>query len=91
MPHSKSARKRVRQNIKHRLRNKSIKNALATQRKRFLAAVAAGDHEAATVEFRRTVKAYKKAAAKGVVHANAASRTESRLAQKLNGLTSVAS
>ncbi len=91
MPHSKSAKKRLRQSIKQRLHNKSIKSALATQRKKFLAAVAADVREAATAEFRRIVKAYKKAAAKGVVHGNAARRTESRLARKLNALTSAAS
>jgi len=88
MPHSRSAKKRLRQSIKQRLHNKSIRGAIKTQRKKFLAAAAGGDTEAATAEFRRTIKAYKKAAAKGVIHANAASRAESRLAHKLNTLTS---
>ena len=86
MPHSKSAKKRVRQSIKRQLHNKAIRSAIRTQRKKFLATVAAGDAGAAAAEFRKTVRAYKKAAAKGVIHTNAASRTESRLAQKLNAL-----
>jgi len=86
MPHSNSAKKRLRQSIKRNLYNKSIKRALRTQRKRFLVALTAGDPEAATAELSRTVRAFKKAAAKGVIHTNAASRTESRLAQKLNAL-----
>ena len=86
MPHSNSAKKRLRQSIKRNLYNKSIKRTLRTQRRKFLAAVTAGDAETAAVEFRQTVKAYKQAAAKGVIHSNAVSRTESRLAQKLNAL-----
>jgi len=87
MPHSKSAKKRLRQSVKRNLRAKSIKNALKSQRKKFLSAVASGDQALAAAEFRRAAKAYKQAAAKGVIHVNAASRTESRLAQRLNALT----
>jgi len=86
MPHSNSAKKRLRQSVTRSLHNRSIKRTLRTQRKKFLAAVAAGDAEAAAAEFRRTVKTYKQAAAKGVIHSNVVSRTESRLAQKLNAL-----
>jgi len=86
MPHTKSAKKRLRQSIKRHLYNKSIKSAIKTQRKKFLAAVSAGDLEAARTEFRRTVKVYKQAAAKGVIHDNVAARVESRLARKLNAL-----
>ncbi len=86
MAHSKSAKKRLQQNLKRNLHNRSIKAGLKTQRKKFLAALATGDREAATTQFREAVKLHKKAAAKGVIHANAASRTESRLAQKLNTL-----
>lgn len=91
MPHSKSAKKRLRQSIRRYLYNKSIKSALRSQRKKFLAAVAAGDLEAARAEFRLTVKAYKQAAAKDVIHDNAAARAESRLARKLNALVGAGS
>ncbi len=86
MPHSNSAKKRLRQSIKRSLDNRSIKRTLKTQRKKFLAAVTAGNAETAAAEFRRTVKAYKQAAAKGVIHSNAVSRAESRLAHRLNAL-----
>lgn len=86
MPHSQSAKKRLRQNVKRNLYNKSIKSAVRTQRKKFLAAVAAGNADAAETEFRKAVKAFRKAAAKNVIHANAASRNESRLALRLNAL-----
>jgi small subunit ribosomal protein S20 len=86
MPHSQSAKKRLRQNIKRNLYNKSAKSAIKTQRKKFLAAAAAGNTDAAETEFRKTVKAFRKASAKKVIHANAASRAESRLALRLNAL-----
>jgi small subunit ribosomal protein S20 len=86
MPQSQSAKKRLRQNIKRRLYNNSIKSAIKTQRKKFLAAVVAGNAAAAETEFRKTVKAFRKAAAKSVIHANAASRAEARLALRLNVL-----
>jgi len=86
MPHSKSAKKRLRQSIKRNLYNKSVKSALSSRKKKFRAALATGDAELAATEFRRTVSAYKKAVARGVIHRNVASRTESRLAQKLNTL-----
>jgi small subunit ribosomal protein S20 len=86
MPHSGSAKKRLRQNIKRNLHNKSAKSTIKTQRKKFLAVAAAGNSEAAEAEFRKTVKAFRKAAAKKVIHANHASRVESRLALRLNAL-----
>jgi len=86
MPHSRSAKKRLRQSITRNLYNKSAKSAIKTQRKKFLAAVAAGNVAVAETEFRKTVKAFRKAAAKKVVHANAAGRVESRLALRLNAL-----
>jgi small subunit ribosomal protein S20 len=86
MPHSRSAKKRLRQSITRNLYNKSVTSAIKTQRKKFLAAVAAGNVEVAETEFRKTVKAFRKAAAKKVVHTNAAGRVESRLAVRLNAL-----
>jgi small subunit ribosomal protein S20 len=88
MPQSQSAKKRLRQNITRNLYNKSITSAIKTQRKKFLAAAAAGDVAAAETEFRKAVKAFRKAAAKKVIHANQAGRVESRLALRLNGLKS---
>jgi len=84
MPHSVSARKRVRQNLTHRLRNRRAKSALRTQVKKLRAALEGGDLEAARREFLAATRALDKAAVHGVIHKNAAARNKSRLATKLN-------
>jgi small subunit ribosomal protein S20 len=87
MPHSRSAKKRVRQNLKRRLRNRSVKSAAKTQIKKFLAAVQAGDVEAARTQFRAAARVLDKAATRGVLHKRNAARHKSRLAAKLNRLS----
>jgi small subunit ribosomal protein S20 len=86
----KSAKKRLRQNIKRNLRNRSYKSALKTQIKNFLGAVKEGNVQSAEEELRRTVKKLDKAAAKGILHKNTASRKKSRLTKKFNQLKAVA-
>lgn len=90
MPIMKSAKKRLRQNIKRNLRNRSYKSALKTQIKNFLGAVKEGNVQSAEEELRRTVKKLDKAAAKGILHKNTASRKKSRLTKKFNQLKAVA-
>ncbi len=90
MPHSRSARKRVRQNITRRLRNRSAKSTVKGQVKKFLAAVEGPDAEAARAEFRTTASVLDKAAAHGVLHKNTAARRKSRLAAKLNAKVAAA-
>lgn len=86
MPHIKSAYKRLRQNAKRRISNRSAKSALKTQIKKFLAALQKGDVEAAREQFSLTTKALDKTASKGIIKKGTASRNKSRLAQKLNKL-----
>jgi small subunit ribosomal protein S20 len=84
MPHSRSARKRVRQNLKRRLLNRSAKSAVKSEVKKFLAVVEGSDPEAARQEFRTVTRVLDKAAAHGVLHKNTAARRKSRLAARLN-------
>ena len=84
MPTMKSAKKRLRQNIKHNLRNRTYKSALKTQMKKFLSVVKEGNAQAAQEELRLTVKKIDKGVVKGILHKNTASRKKSRLAKKLN-------
>jgi small subunit ribosomal protein S20 len=84
MPHSRSARKRVRQNLTRRLRNRSVKSAVKSEVKKFLAVVEGSDTEAARAEFKTVASVLDKAAAHGVLHKNTAARRKSRLAAKLN-------
>lgn len=79
MAHTKSARKRVRQNRERRLRNRSHRSRLRTAVKRLRAAVAAGDPEASREQLPRTLALLDRMAGRRVVHQNAAARTKSRL------------
>ncbi|NUO07777.1 MAG: 30S ribosomal protein S20 [Candidatus Brocadia sp.] len=84
MPMMKSAKKRLRQNTKRNLRNRSYKSALKTQIKHFLGVVKEGNVQAAEESFRLTVKKLDKAAAKGIIHKKTVSRKKSRLTKKFN-------
>ena len=84
MPTMKSAKKRLRQNIKHNLRNRTYKSALKTQMKKFLSVVKEGNAQAAQEELRLTVKKIDKGVVKRILHKNTASRKKSRLTKKLN-------
>ncbi len=86
MAHSLSAKKRVRQNVKSRARNRARKVLIKDQTKAFLAALEAGDVEKAKVELNKTVSRLDKVAAKNTIHPNAASRRRSRLTRRLNAL-----
>lgn len=79
MPNIKSAKKRLRQDRVRRLRNRSVKASLKTAVKRTRDAVAGGDLAKAEEMLRAAAKRFDQAAAKGVIHKNAASRTKSRL------------
>ena len=88
MAHHASAVKQMRQSEKRRARNRRNLSQLKTQVKKLRTAVAAGDAEAATKLLPETVGEIDKAAKKGVVHDNAASRYKSRLARKVSALAS---
>lgn len=82
MPNIKSAKKRVKVTAKKTLRNRMVKSAVRTSVKKFEAAVAA-DPAIANVQLTATTSAIDKAAAKGVMHKNAANRKKARLAKQL--------
>ena len=83
MPNIKSAKKRVLVIEKKTMQNKAIKSALKTQIKKFLAAVNAGDKEAANQLYPETVSAIDSAASKGILHKNNAANKKAKLAKKL--------
>ena len=86
MPTSKSARKRVRQNDKQRLRNRMGKSALRTAVKKFQAAEQAGDAEAATAAYAMVQERADRSVQKDTVHKRTASRIKSRLSARLEAL-----
>ncbi|HEY8506172.1 MAG TPA: 30S ribosomal protein S20 [Gemmataceae bacterium] len=84
MPHTKSAKKALRQNERRRARNRATKKAMKKQIKAFLAALENGTREEAQEQFSLAAKRLDKAAARRVIHPNAAARKKSKLALKLN-------
>jgi small subunit ribosomal protein S20 len=83
MPNSISAKKRLRQNLVRRARNRAQKSVLKSQVRKVREAITAGNIEVGETEFRLAAKRLDKAAAKGVVHANLAARVKSRLSTAL--------
>ncbi|HMF10960.1 MAG TPA: 30S ribosomal protein S20 [Gemmataceae bacterium] len=86
MPHTSSAKKRLRQSHKRRLHNRSVKKAIKVQLKKFAAAVN-GPVEELRKEYDLAAKKLDKAAAKRVVHPNLAARKKSQLARVLHQKT----
>ncbi|MBN1892353.1 MAG: 30S ribosomal protein S20 [Clostridiales bacterium] len=83
MPNIKSAIKRVRVNDKKSAANKMKKSELRTVIKKAKASVASSDDQAA-VMVKEAQTAIDQAAAKGLMHKNAAARKKSRLAKVAN-------
>lgn len=86
MPNSKTAEKRLRQNIARRARNRSIKRAVRTQCRKVREAVVAGEVEKARAEFRLAAKSLDRAGSRNVIHRNAAARIKSRLSARIKAI-----
>lgn len=86
MANSRSAKKRIKTAESRAIRNKSVKTRTKTAVKKLLSVVSGGDRAASGEQLRDTVSVIDKAAAKGVMHKNAAARKKSRLAKKVNKL-----
>lgn len=83
MPNTANAKKALRQNHKRRTRNRASRSALRSLLKKFRIAATDGTAEEAEAAFRLAVKGLDQAAAKNLVHKNAAARTKSRLSKLL--------
>ena len=84
MANIKSAKKRVLTSKVRQERNKAIKSSVKTAIKKVEAAVNAADKDAAAKELLNATSIIDKAAKKGVLHKNTASRKVSRLASAVN-------
>lgn len=84
MPTSLSTKKRLRQNEKRRIRNKSVRSGVRSAVKVFRNAVAEGNLEQARAQLPGIHKKIDSAVAKGVYHKNTAARQKSRLAALLS-------
>ncbi len=84
MANHKSAEKRARQNLKRRIRNKSVRTRVKHLTKVVRSAAGDKSKEAAVVELKTAQSEIAKAAKKGVIHRRTAARKVSRLSKLVN-------
>ena len=85
----KSVIKRQKQADKQQLINKSARSMLKTLAKKVEQAVEAKNADVAKVAMVNAMKAYDKAASKGILHKSTASRKISRLSTKVGRITRI--
>ena len=83
MPQHKSAKKRVRQNEKRRLRNKEMHSRVRTKIKKL---EHMEDPEAAEAMLNEVKAELDRLASKGIIHKNKAANTKSKLEKAVNAL-----
>lgn len=87
MPHTKSAKKSLRQTAKRRLRNRIAKKAIKIQVKKVVEPAKELPLDQFKVELTAAIKKLDKAAARRVIHPNNAARKKSQLQRLLNEKT----
>lgn len=90
MAHSISAKKRMRQNVKHRAMNRARKTQIKLAIRSFDESLAGGDAAKSADALRVAMKKLDQVAAKGTIHKKTASRKKARLQKRLNALTAKA-
>lgn len=86
MPNIKSSAKRDALSKEKNAKNRAAKSLMKTNIKKFDAAVAEGDRDAAVSAYKVAVKTVDHAATKHLVHKNNAAHTKSQLTRKLNSI-----
>jgi small subunit ribosomal protein S20 len=81
-----SAKKRIRQNAKRRMRNRVYRTRARTFVKHARIAIESGDSDVATDAVRKAVSELDRASSKGVIHRKNAARRKSRLMKHLASL-----
>ena len=84
MANLQSAKKRIKQNERNRVRNRARKAIIKTETRRLIDAIHEGELQQARDLFVRVTKTLDQVAAKGTLHRNTAARRKSRLARQLN-------
>ncbi len=82
MANTSSARKRIKQNEKRRLRNRALRSAIRSAVKTARAAVA-GKAPKAAEDVHAAIRELDRAVSRGVIHRNTAARKKSSLARSL--------
>lgn len=86
MANHKSAIKRHKQSLVRRDRNRTVKTGLKTVTKNVESAVSGKNSDEAATTLQAAIKAFDRAASKGVIHKRTAARNKSRLTLKVNSL-----
>ena len=86
LANTSSAKKRIRQNEKRRVRNKADRTRARSHVRIARAALESGDSEAASAAVLLAARERDRAAAKGVIHSKNASRRKGRLMKQLAAL-----
>ena len=86
MANIKSAKKRARQAEGRRQHNASRRSMMRTYMKKVVAAITAGDKEAATAAYQEAVPVLDVAAQKGLIHMNKAARHKSRFNAQIKAM-----
>jgi len=87
MPQTKSATKRLRQNVKSRDRNHAQRSRLKSNINKFLTQIEKKEKEQADLTLKQVSSLLDRAAGNGLVKRNYASRQKNRLSRKLNSLS----
>jgi small subunit ribosomal protein S20 len=87
MANTASAKKTVRKIERRTAVNRSRRSQMRTYVRKVEEAIAAGDQGAASAALRVAEPLVMRAAQKGIVHANTASRKVSRLSKRINALS----
>lgn len=82
MANIKSAIKRAGTNRKENLRNREDRSVVKTALRRYDEALKADDKDAAEAAYTKAIKLVDQAAAKGIIHKNAANHKKAQLAVK---------
>ena len=90
MANSAQAKKRARQNDKHRAHNASLRTQLRTAVKKVQKAVAAGDQPAAMKQMQASQSVIDRIADKRIVHKNLASRVKCNLVRAVKAMGAAA-
>ncbi|HTV48946.1 MAG TPA: 30S ribosomal protein S20 [Phycisphaerae bacterium] len=86
MAHSLSAKKRIRQSAKRRLRNRDRKKAIKIQVKKVSSLIVSKDAAGTQTAILEAIAMLDRYAAKGTLHRNTVARRKSALMKKLNAV-----
>lgn len=86
MANNPQARKRIRQTARRTIVNHARKSRIRTFIKRVETAIASGDKDAAAGALQQAQPEIMRGVTKGVLHKNTASRTVSRLSQRVKAI-----